>query len=488
MSKGKSPKLAFLQGPQGSGLQLSEDGYLKIKREAYNPVPTAIRMHMSLARTRIVRGGLGSSKTRSACEHINNLCLKYPGSLHYIGRKDITSLKVTTQREYLEKVVSPETVLDFNINDNILYYKNGSQVLFREAKEPDKVKSLELTSFMLDECDENDDPEIYEKLLQRLRQKIRGPDGKYKTPPYCGLLVFNPVDDQHWLFELAHKGFNKLANTELDPTPYKGDPDIEDFRFDTKDNIRNLPPTYVEDLKSQLPSWDWPRLIEGHWGKCIKGRPVYHGFTEADNVRPIKLISHLPLLVGWDFGYTHPAISFAQIDPQFGRYFKLREFQGTNLQLPDVVEAYRKIRNEIAPGTHHVMHFGDPHGADKKDVGESSIDYLRIHHGIVVNTTRSYIKTGRDEIQHKIITKAPLDSRYPGDEYSLFLVDPSCRITIKSYEGGYHRDKEGKPVKDGVYDHLPDTDRYIIVNNMNTVLAKIRRKSRRRPRNRYTGY
>ena len=465
----RSPKLRFLQNQSDADFF---DSLIKVDRDEYIPGPTAEKMHMSLARTKIVRGGVGSGKTRSVCEHINNVALQYPGSLHFIGRKDITSLSKTTQKEFLEKVVSPETVYTFNVNDNTLYYQNGSQVIFREAKEPDKVKSLELTTYMLDEADENPNDEIQRRLNERLRQKIKI-NGKTVTPPYTGFIVLNPVDENHWIYELAQ---------------LSGEIDLQDFRFDTYENEKNLPPGYIQEIKRSNPPWEVERLVHGHWGRSVKGRPVFHGFSDDSNVRSLKTLPFEPLLVGWDFGYNHPAVSFAQSDRRTGRYYQLREFVGRKQTLHDIVPIIEKtIHGLVSPGF-PVLHFGDPHGADKKDTGLSSIEVLQHHYGIHVTSRREVIKTGIDEIQHKISTKYPLDMGNPDIKESLFLVDKSCKVTIGALSGGYYRDEKGKPVKDGYYDHLPDTIRYIIVNNMGKSLKMKNYVRKRKIRNRYTGY
>lgn len=452
------------------------DSLIRIDRSEYKPGPVGVRVHMSLARTRILRGGLGSGKSRTGTEHVNNLALTYPGSTHLIGRKDLTSLKETTQKEFLEKVVDKATVDGFHVNDNKLFYKNGSQVLFRETKEPDKVKSLELTSYMLDEADENDSPEIWEKLDERLRQKI-WVDGKWITPPYCGLIVLNPTDERHWIYSLS----------------IRRDIDVEDFQFSTYENIANLPPDYIPNLLKRMPSWEVRRLVHGHWGKTIRGLPVYHGFSRERNVRLLKVNDSLPLLRAWDFGYGHPAVTFAQIDPVFGRVFILREFLGTNMKLDGVVERVRAITKELVGATlYPIFDYGDPHGADEKDVGHSSIEHLRLRHKIHVIHRRERIKTGMEEIQYKITSDQPI--RPPTKEdpnppiESLFLVDASCKETISAYEGGYHRDEQGIPVKDGYFDHLPDTQRYLVVNTMNSALKSRYKKSRYKPSNKYTGY
>ena len=457
------------------------DGLIKINRLEYVPGPTGTRMHMSLARTKIVRGGLGSGKSRAATEHINNLALKYPGSLWVIARKDLTSLKETTQREFLQKVVDSSTVQQFNAHENKLYYKNGSEVLFRETKDPDKFKSLEISGYMVDECDENDTPEAYEKLDERLRQKVYL-GGVLVEPPYCGLLVFNPVDELHWLHEVA-------VRTDIS---------VEDFRFDTYENQKNLPADYIANLIKRLPPWDVNRLVHGHWGKRLKGNPVLHGFKRETHVRPITFNGWLPLIRCWDFGYNHPAVTFCQIDPVTNRMFVLREFLGNQQKLQDdkttgkrgVASVVKDITLELVSEGHPIFDYGDPHGSDEKDTGLSSVEYLRIHHGIHVIYRRERIRTGLDELQHKISNSCKLDASDPkSEEAPLLLVHPTCQWTIQGLEGGYERDEEGLPIKDGKFDHCIDTLRYGIVNNMNPkIIQKYKNKNRYKPHNRITGY
>jgi len=476
----QSPKHNFLRKGQG---EVAEDGLLEIERNAYYPGPTGNQVHCSLARTKIIRGGLGSGKSRCATEVVWDVLLRYPGAMAVIGRRDLTSLKETTQKEFLDKVVDPQMVEGFNVNDNKLYLKNSSACLFRETKDPDKFKSLELAVYLLDEADENPDKDVWFKLDQRLRQTwdyFEGYDpaiwylndkGRLE-PTYQGLLVFNPTDEEHWLYHLAQR-------TDID---------VEDFRFDTNENAPNLPESYIPSLIQSLPPWEVNRLVHGHWGRQIRGKPVIDGFTMEKNVRTIQVSDRWPLMRAWDFGFKHPCVSFFQIDPYTGRFFKIRELLGTDVMLKDFVPEVRKMTREIVGGGFPVLDFGDPHGADKKDDGLPSVEYLRQHERIHVKYRRERTNVGIDEIQHKV---ASLDLVEKGEDKkeSLFLVDHSCRITIAAYMGGYARGLDGLPVKDGYYDHVVDTDRYGIINNMNAGLAaRLRNKKRYQPRNLATGY
>jgi hypothetical protein len=260
---------------------------------------------------------------------------------------------------------------------------------------------------------------------------------------------------------------------------------VEDFQFSTYENRENLPDGYIEDLERRLPPWERDRLLKGEWGIEVRGKPVYHGFTAETHVRVLSPIPGIPIIRTWDFGYTHPCAKLNQFDPTTGRYMVFRELLGDREKLPFFAPRVIEMTKQFVGQGYPIIDFGDPHGADEKDVGHSSIEYLRIHHKIHVNYQRQRIHTGIEEIQTLISEKAPFND---GDSLPKFLVDKSCKITIAAYTYGYHVDEFGKPVKDGYFDHVTDVDRYGVIQNRHQALARKRIAKRYIPRNLYTGY
>lgn len=472
-----SPKLAFMNAQQE---QDHFDGLIRVHRKAYNPNPVGTRLHMSLARKRLNVGGLGSGKTRTMCEHINNMLLSYPGGRGILARKDLGDLKKTAQSEFLETVVAPETIDRFNINDNTLYYKNGSKCFFMETKTPSNFKSLEIIVYGIEEADENEEGEGKDRLMTmldgRLRQKIT--IGAQDVPvPYAGIWTYNPTPDDHW-----------LAHLEDNP-----DPETEVFRSTTYDNVLNLPPDYIPNLLATLAPWEINSLINGARAARPKGKPVIHGFTMEHNVRALELFHHLPLIRSWDFGFNHPCVGISQYDPEFKRMIKFREVIGAREQLQFFAPKVKAVTRELVGPGFPILDVCDPHGNDQKDVGESSVEYLRINQQVFCTFQRQKIKKGLDEIQEMVITKAGFKHNnwelgQPIPEESRFLVHPSCRVSISAYMGGYYRGSDGLPEKDDLHDHPVDTDRYAIVNNLNRGLAAQRKKKAYRPRNAFTAY
>ena len=476
-----SPKHGFLRQPDDEDLGSQDfwDNVVRINRDEYRPTTVGEQVHASLKRKRLLVGGLGSGKTRNALEHLNQLALAYPGSHHVIARKDLGDLRRTTQLEFLEKVIEPKTIDRFLINENTLYYGCGSRVFFMECKTPSNFKSMEIVSYLLDEADENEEGQGKDRLLTmldgRCRQKIKI-NGSYVPVPYCGLIVYNPTTDDHW-----------LAKLEDHPEPNMGV-----FRSSTYDNAENLPPDYIPNLLSSLAPWEIESLVYGKRAQRPKGRPVIHGFSRETHVRELEIYPDLPIRRSWDFGFNHPCVSIGQYDPVAKRFLKIREFAGQFEQLPKFAPRVVEFCRKLAPA-HQFVDTGDPHGKDQKDVGDSSIEHLRIYQGICLNVKRQTLKTGLDELQEMVLSKAPYRPPHwvEGDpvlELPRLLVDPSCEKTIAAYLGGYFRDAEGKPQKDDVHDHYIDSDRYNVVHTMNLGLVHRHKKTRRYiPRNSFIG-
>jgi hypothetical protein len=465
-----SPKHNFLSTGGDDDEDAYWDGLIRIQREEYKPGGVAKRVHMSLAKTRLNTGGLGSGKTRTMVEHLNNMCLMYPGGHVILARKFLDDLKRTALVDYLEKAVTPETIDRFNSNEGVLYYRNGSRMYAMETKTPSNFKSMEIIAYGIEEADENEEGEGDMKLMTvlngRLRQKIYV-NGKQVPVPYAGFWTYNPVTENHWLARLED---HPSENTEV-------------FRSTTYDNAHNLPATYITDLMKDLAPWEIRSLIFGERAMRPKGKPVIHGFG-PENIVALLPFHHLPMGRGWDFGFNNPAAVLCQYDPEFDRALVFREICGQTEQLKFFAPRVKLVTQGIVGPLYPTRDFCDPHGEDQKDVGDSSVEHLRLHHGIHCLSKRTRIKTGLDEIQELTISRDGFKHRdwVQGDPIPVLpklLVDPSCRTLISALSGGYHRDAEGIPVKDGVHDHIMDAKRYWLVHARGEGLAR-RMRSRKK--------
>jgi len=430
----------------------------------YEPIKWAQEFHVSPTRHCLLVGGLGSGKTTAMVEELKALALENPGFTYLIGRKTLPALRDTTMKTFFSRMESG-LIRRFNKANNIVTLINGSEFIFRPLDDMEKMKSLEIGGFGVDEANEIT-LDMYSTLKSRVRQKVGG-----KEPTmYRDILSMNPGEEDHWIPQLF-----------LHVKPR----DHQMFTSTTLDNLKNLPEGYIEELKANYTPDMQQRMIYGLFGKVHKGRPVFPQFARGNYVSPIEFDPKVTLIRSWDFGFNHPAVVFMQVINKQVRV--LAELQGKEIYLEDFVDDEVLPFQESLFGSLKVppRDFCDPRGSDQTDKGKSSVQILNDKR-IYPVFRRTWIEEGIKAIKECMDTK-DINSGFPN-----FLIHPRCKIAIEGYRGGYARlDGEETPNKDNYYDHIQDAIRYgvihalqrIKVNQLNAQVANIKTHV-----SKYTGY
>jgi phage terminase large subunit len=403
----------------------------------YVPNDWARPLHESNIRHACCVGGLGSGKSVAAWEEIKALALENPGFTYLIGRKTLPSLRDTTLKTVFSRM-EDGLQKTFNQTHLTLTLVNGSQILFRPLDDPEKMKSLEIAGFFVDEANEIDQ-DMYNTLKSRVRQKVQG-----KEPTmYRTIIALNPTEEDHWIPQLF------LHNCP---------PGSKMFTSTTLDNLKNLPDGYVEELKRMYSKDMQQRMIYGLFGKVHKGRPVYPQFQRGQYVFDVPYDPTLPLIRGWDFGYNRPACVWLQMKKNQIRV--LAEMLGKEVYLDDFVKDTVLPYQMSLFGEQRmkILDFCDPRGADQSDKGKTSVQMLN-ELGIYPAYRRTWIEEGIKAV------KQQLDTVDPDTKENNFLIHPRCKTLIEGFNGGYHRESgEETPVKDDFYDHLQDALRYALLH------------------------
>ena len=167
--------------------------------ETYVPFENQIKFHKATQRNKLYGGAMGGGKSRTLCEDIHRLMVKYPTNRGYIGRKHFNDFKLTTYLILIEKTLAEyienELVVE-NKQDKYFQYWNGSKLyyggLVSSGKQDEKLFSAEFGVIAIDEAFELTEKEFM-KLGTRLRHRLKND----KHPPFYMLLASNP--SQNWL-------------------------------------------------------------------------------------------------------------------------------------------------------------------------------------------------------------------------------------------------------------------------------------------------
>ena len=432
--------------------------------------PTQRDYAFDQTRIALYMGPAGCAKTSTICAGGFLRSIFQPGSKGLIARANYNDLIDTTMLRMQEMLgrLPKGALLDRDKAPPAKWYIDTMPVMSPEGDilcdDPSQITFMGLTdsmgSYEFDWAKVDEIAEVEEMRFHEIDTRLRNrpsswPEG-YTAYKLGG--AFNPTDVHHWLYT-ACTGKNHEGRKIKDPY-------VKLYIPQPRENTRNLPPGYYENLRRSLPKDMADRLIDGQWGASFDGQPVYKEFSydhhAMDGIYD-KFDPHGILLRFWDFGYRHPVCLWAQIDVE-GRLLILREKIGENIDIDAFSQLCLTLTKQWFPnfpGARDVMDYGDPAARQKKDTGSTITALSR--NGINLRYKISSIDEGLRLIRvwlTKMISHQPaiqIDRKY-------------CPTLVSAMRGGYRYPKEVggsqdvKPLKDGVYDHPADAFRYGVIN------------------------
>ena len=233
----------------------------------------------------IYQGGYGSGKTWCGSLLGILLATKYPKSKGLVCAKEYTLLKNTTLVEYLNHLeylnMIPGKDYKFNKLDHKITFSNGSEILFKDVDDPEKIKSLNIHWVEIEECSQISDS-AFKQLIARTRKERRPEwDSSFR---YRIFGHTNPQPNKGWIWKRFVE--EKKPNYRLIQAP-------------TTQNIF-LPKHYVEELKSQYDPEYYRINVLGEFGDYSSGL-VVKGFNDLYNVCKLSYNRNLPLHLTCDF-------------------------------------------------------------------------------------------------------------------------------------------------------------------------------------------
>jgi hypothetical protein len=224
---------------------------------------------------------------------------------------------------------------------------------------------------------------------------------------------------------------------------------------------------WIEMAKQGSSERSWNREYEIAYD-VFEGKAVYEDFREFKEGQPwhVREFEYDPKTVeyvyrGWDFGYHHPAALMAFIN-QSDQFCVRAEVLGENEGIKEFGTRVKNFSQSLFPNAKW-LDCCDPAGHQKSDKSEfTSVEVLNSL-GIFPTSKPSSIDEGLEILRQRLLLR--------NDGKLGVIYHPDCKVLIDAKKGGYRYPeyKEGTPekeapFKDGYYDHLCDTERYIAVN------------------------
>ena len=224
----------------------------------------------------IVTGGRGSGKSYAVGTFIENLLFQQ-GHKVLFTRYTLTAASKSIIPEFVEKidVQGHNNVFDVT-NNSIKNIASGSEIIFSGIKtssgnQTANLKSLQgVTTWVLDEAEELDSPEVFDKIDLSVREK---------QIQNRVILILNPALREHWIY----KRFFLDANVDENYNGVKGD--VTYIHSTYLDNKTNLHESFIKRAE-QMKAHDYELYVHvmlGSWLDTLTGR-LYSNLQEYQDL------------------------------------------------------------------------------------------------------------------------------------------------------------------------------------------------------------
>ncbi len=393
----------------------------------YNLLPAQIEFlkipHKYSLDVAVYQGGYGSGKTFSGSLIGILLAMKYPGIRGLVGAETYPLVRDTTLVQYLEHLDNmgflPGYHYTFKTGEGKMKFYNGSEILFRHLKEPEKLKSLNLGFVELEEMSQVPES-TFKMLLSRLRQKnIWGKKFQYRLFGHT-----NPESSKGWMYKYFVE--KKLKNYRLILAP-------------TTQNIF-LSTDYVENMKNLYDEEYYRINVLGEFGDYSSGL-VVKNFNDK-NIANLHYQPDLTLHLTWDFNVDPISCILAHITDNKIFYFDefILENSSTQAAIETILHKYPAHKGNIIVN-------GDASGDNRSTQSEVS-NYIIIRNALKQHYPNNKIKFDlrpfNPPIKNRIAAFNSMICNH--NKERRILIDPKCeKLLFNIYNLKY---KEGSDIVD----------------------------------------
>lgn len=366
----------------------------------YKPLPHQKEFHKSSALYRLLMGGYGTGKTTMCCAEVAQHAMSVPR-----GRTLITAPKlqqvVDAILPELDKFIPPWFVSERKKSPTPRYLlKNGHEIVVYASNDEEKLRSLNLTMFYIEEASAID-LTIFHQLQARLRNGAAITKDRYGciiSDKLCGVISSNP--EQGWLVEDFLLYASKIsASPSVDISSYtklqkKPEPAYEAFLSSSRDNSY-LQAGWISNLCAGKSRFWIRKYID-----CsleIRQGAVYPEFAN-------HIIDDFPIPMGWkriigfDKGYRdETAMLIGAISPIDNRIYIYAEYYEARqpisyhaMNIKEMVKGLPMYNNIQA----------DPSVLNHSDHdGRSYQDYFQKLSGLYLEPANNSIAMGIDKVR-----------------------------------------------------------------------------------------
>lgn len=298
---------------------------------------------------------------------------------------------------------------------------NGARIMYRPFEHPDKLRSYNLTMFVIVEGSEVP-ADAYHQLKTRLRNKNAG---KWRK----GIIESNP--DSGWVRTdvlLTSHEIKKYGDIYDDYRvhPSAVDPNTSSHIASTSVN-KYLPDNFINELISNKPGWWTSRYI---YGSFSYSEGLVYPSAAACIKKSFKPPNGWRRVLGADYGLSDNFVYLkGAIDPMDGICYIYDEYVTSNRNIDELSDAFYEFTKDIPIGGWYCPPIMDPKSGAKRDYNKKTLYDHFLEKGI-------YFKPGHVQLDARIFR---LNTYL---ESGRLVIMDNCATLIKELENYKFPDKK----------------------------------------------
>ena len=377
-------------------------------------------------------GGYGSGKTLTSREEFYKHLFLTPNGQTLIGANVSSQYEQTIKRDIEQDL--PRAFVAHSSTLKAYYdFQNGHRLLFRPFDDVNKLRSYNLTSFVIVEASECK-PEVFTQLKTRLRNTAAGiqatdPDTNEPIFRYTknhqaipvmkadwrrGIIESNP--DSGWIRSdvvLPASSINKHGNVsdEFQQLPESIDQQIS-VHISTSEINEYLPPNFIETNSKGKSVWWIQKYLYGSF-QYAAGLVYPNALVHV--VEDPVIQRHWKRVIAFDYGLADPSVFlFAAIDEENSKVIIYDEIYTPDKNIEELARLYHEGVKDIPSGGLVCPPIIDPKSGPKRDyekktLSDHFLDYnIAFKPGAInkdarVFRTNTYIELGYLKISKKCV-------------------------------------------------------------------------------------
>lgn len=344
-------------------------------------------------------GGYGSGKTLTSREEIYKHIFLTPHGTTLIGANVGSQYEQTIKRE-IEADLPKAFVKRINTQKSYMDLINDHRVMYRPYDDPDKLRSYNLTSFLIVEASE-----VKQQSFTQLKTRLRNTAATVPQRDENGEIIYKtlkngvqvPVIDHIWTKGIIESnpsaGWIKnevlLVSDEIHKhgeivDEYDVDPDMADPAISTHVTSTSanefLPDNFIEQNIKNKPMWWVNRYI---YGSFLYAEGKVYPRSNACIVDDFEIPKHWRRIVAFDYGLSDDAVFIAgAVDLEHGVLYIYDESRSNDNNIETLSSIFFEFTKDIPVGGWICPPIIDPKSGPKRDYDKKSLSDHFLDYGI----------------------------------------------------------------------------------------------------------